>query len=239
MKRIRYFYLITFILFSFLIVSSKPGNAEENTSTLTVEGHGKVSVTPDIAYLNFSIETIAPKASTSVKENAVKTNKVLNSLKSITGKEGKIESVSYSLFPIYEYIKYKNKSVITGYKAVNSFEVEVKNLEKLGHIIDSITENGVNVIREPHFDTTKRTEYRRKALELAIKDACKTAETISKAAGVKLVKIRKIQPTYSITFPKRNFSHHMALAAEADKPTPIEKGDLLIDARVTITYEIN
>lgn len=231
------FPFITLLIFSFLIASNT-GVADERTAILTIQGYGKVLVTPDIAYIDFSIETVSPKASAAVKKNSVKANKVLSFLKPAIGKKGKIKSTSYTLLPVYEYLKHEGKSIITGYKAVNSFEIETQDLRKLGYIIDSITENGVNIIHGPYFDTTKRAKYRRKALEMAVKDAYKTAEAISNAAGIKIVGIKEIKPYYRTVFPKKNSSDQVISVLEQNKPTPVEKGYLSVEANVTIVYEI-
>ncbi|MGH7806837.1 MAG: SIMPL domain-containing protein, partial [Thermodesulfobacteriota bacterium] len=72
----------------------------------------------------------------------------------------------------------------------------------------------------------------------AVGDAKATAETVAKAAGVRVVKIVRISPSYEVPGPVyRDFLQAKVAAAES-APTPIEPGELTVSATVNIVYEI-
>ncbi len=206
-------------------------------STLEVSGRGEVKIKPDVAYLTLAVETTSKTASEAVKSNSEKMNGVINKLKSLIGKDDKISTTGYQLSPIYEYDEKTRRSVLTGYRASNQVVVEIKNLDDLGKLIDSTTEVGANRIDSISFGTDKREEYRREALVQAVEDARATAETVSKAAGVKILRILRISPSYEAPIPVYRDFVQAKVAAEAS-PTPIEPGELTVSANVSIVFEI-
>lgn len=231
------FIALTF-LFAFLFVSSSNAQGVKyEQQTINVNGSGEVSISPDIANISFSIETNAKTASAAVKENADKTNKVLEALKSQIGEDDKLSTTGYNLSPMYEYNNQTKKSEFTGYKATNTVLVKTYNLKKIGTLIDSAAEAGSNNIRGLTFDSTKRNDYRREALVKAVKDARATADTVANAAGVQITTIYQISPSYNYPVPVyRDYSESKMAAAPPS--TPIEAGEITIKASVNMVFGI-
>lgn len=217
-------------------------HAQDNQSgkrTLTVTGKGEVSGAPDVAYLNLSVETQAKSASQAVKENAERTNKVIDTIKAKLGEKDKVSTAGYNLSPIYEYNNQTNASEFKGYRASNQITVKLFNLKEIGTVIDAATEAGLNNISSLTFETTKSGELKKQALTAAVKDAKATAETLASAAGVKITKILQLSPSYDYPVPVyRDYAMSKEAAAPAP-PTPIEPGDLAISATVNIVFEID
>jgi uncharacterized protein YggE len=207
-------------------------------STLEATGRGEIKIKPDVAYLTLAVENSAKTASEAAKQNAEKMNSVIDKLKTLISKEDKISTAGYQLFPVYEYDEKTRRSVLTGYRAANQVVVEIKNLNQLGKLIDSSTQVGANRIDNISFDTSKREEYRKQALVKAVQDAKGTAETVAQAAGVKIVKIVRISPSYEVPGPVYRDFVQAKMAAAETAPTPIEPGELTISANASIVYEI-
>lgn len=228
------------VIFSLLMSSvafSQTVNNEKNT--LQVNGKGALTAKPDKANLTISVDTTNLNASTAVKENADKMNKVMEKLKSQIGKNDKISTTGYNLSPIYTYDEKTRKSELSGYRVSNSIIVESNNLEVIGKLIDSATQAGANRIDSLSFDTDKRDEYRRQALVKAVQDARETADIVAKAADVTIVKIIQISPSYEIPIPVyREFALTARQAGAAPPPTQIEPGELTVNASVNIVFEI-
>ncbi|GJM16292.1 MAG: hypothetical protein DHS20C13_16190 [Thermodesulfobacteriota bacterium] len=225
-------------LFAFLFASSSNAQSVKyEQQTINVNGSGEVSISPDIANISFSVETNAKTASAAVKENADKTSKVLEALKSQIGENDKLSTTGYNLSPMYEYNNQTKKSEFTGYKATNTVLVKTYNLKKIGTLIDSAAEAGSNNIRGLTFDSTKRNDYRREALVKAVKDARATADTVANAAGVQITTIYQISPSYNYPVPVyRDFAESKMAAAPPS--TPIEAGEITIKASVNMVLGI-
>lgn len=227
---------IALIFGAFSVSLAQDGTDERRT--LSVNGRGETRAEADVAYLRLSVETMAKSASQAVKENAEKTNKVMETIKAKLGEDDKVSTAGYSLSPIYEYNNQTNKSEFKGYRASNQIVIEAHNLKNMGEIIDSTTEAGLNKIEGLSFDTTKRAEYRREALRAAVQDARITAETVVDAAGVSIKKILQLSPSYDYPTPiYRDYALSKTAVAES-APTPIEPGEITVTASVNIVFEI-
>jgi len=230
-----YWLVLTFLINN--VAFSQPVNNEKNT--LQANGKGVVTAKPDKANITISVETTSQNASGAVKENADKMNKVMANLKSQIGKGDKISTTGYNLSPVYTYDETKRKSELSGYRVSNGVIVETKNLNIIGKLIDSATQAGANRIDSLSFDTDNKDEYRRQALVKAVQDARQTADIVAKAAGVTIVKILQISPSYDVPIPVyREFALTAKAASEPPPPTQIEPGELTVAASVNIVFEI-
>lgn len=208
-------------------------------NTLQVSGKGEITTKPEKANITISVETTNQNASTAVSENAEKMNKVMQKLKSQIGKNDKISTTAYNLTPVYTYDEKTRKSELSGYRVSNSINVESKNLDIVGKLIDSATQAGANRIDRLSFDLDNRDEYRKRALVKAVQDARETADIVAKAAGVTIVKIMQISPSYEIPIPiYREFAITAKAAPAPPPPTQIEPGELTVNASVNMVFEI-
>lgn len=231
--------LSTLILALAVSLPSRAQNAQDDKRTLTVNGKGEMSAAPDVAYLNLAVETTAKSAQQAVKENAEKTNSVIEAIKARLGENDKVSTAGYNLSPIYEYNNQTNNSEFKGYRASNQIVVEVHNLKQIGAIIDATAEAGLNNIQGLRFETTKSAELRKKALAEAVKDAKATADVLAQAAGVKITRILQLSPSYDYPVPVyRDYAMSAKEGAAPPPPTPIEPGELTINATVNIVFEI-
>jgi hypothetical protein len=232
-------YLLALLLLILTVgYNSSAQDGQSGKRTLSVTGNGKADAAPDVAYLTLSVETLAKNASQAVKDNAVTTNKVIQVIKAKLGKNDKVSTAGYSLAPVYEYNNQTNKSEFKGYRASNRIIVEAHNLKEIGVIIDATAEAGLNNIESLSFDTTKRDEFRRQALTQAVNDAKTTAETLAKAAGVKITRILQLSPSFDYPVPVYRDYALAKEAVPAAPPTPIEPGDISVSASVNIVFEI-
>lgn len=235
-------YKIVALSFVFALLFVSVSNAQSvkyEQQTINVNGSGEVFISPDIANISFSVETSSKTASEAVKENAAKTNKVLESLKSLIGEDDTLSTTGYNLSPVYEYNNEIKKSEFTGYKATNTVLVKTYNLKNIGTLIDSAAKAGSNNIQGLTFDSTKRSDYSREALIKAVQDAKTTADTVANAAGVKITTIYQISPSYNYPTPVyRDFAESRMASAPPAPPTPIEAGEISIKATVNMVFGI-
>ncbi len=232
---------ICFILVLTAFSSTYAQNGKYEKNTLSITGQGKVTANPDKASISIAVDSRSDTAEGAVKDNSEKTNKVMEVIKAGLGEKDKISTAGYTLSPVYEYNNETKKSEFKGYTASNQIIVETHNLNDLGKLIDSVAQAGSNRIDSLSFDTTEKDAYRKRALELAVKDAKATAETVAGAAGVKIVKILSIRPTSEIPMPVyRDYAIRgkAAYAEAAPPPPPIEPGELTVNASVTMVFEI-
>ncbi|MBO3797662.1 MAG: SIMPL domain-containing protein [Thermoproteota archaeon] len=165
------------------------GQAEQQAKTISVTGTGVVKAKPDRAVLSLSVVTQAESAGEAISENADKMDRVIKAVRNVGILENQTETSAYSLNPIWEYPKEGGSPRIVGYTCSNTLRVTVKNLDKVGEVIDAAVTAGANQVSSLQF--TISDEVMRQlgldALSLAVKDAASKASIIATAAGVTLV----------------------------------------------------
>jgi uncharacterized protein YggE len=199
--------------------------------TIEVVGKARIMVMPNVATISFAVETNSPKARDAVGQNAEQTTRVLNALRRISGQKTKIRTSGFSLSPVYEE---KRRLRPSGYRVRNTVVVETKNLDKVGSLIDEASNAGASGIGSLTFSTDKEESLRKDAAAEAVRDAMKSAENLAKAADLSIQRIIKI--SYA---PRMPVLRSMVVAAAERVTTPIEIGQIPVEASVNVVFEAN
>ena len=131
------------------------------------------------------------------------------------------------------------KRILIGYEIRQTLQVKIRNLEKIGEIIQIATLAGANQVGNLQFIIDDQDEFKKQAREQAINKARDKAEELAKQLGVNLVRI--INFNESSASPRfYGLQRGMAIELEAVEEAPqIETGENKIEVNVTITFEIN
>jgi uncharacterized protein YggE len=208
--------------------------------TLTVMGQGEVKASPDLATLELAVETTAENAAKATADNARRTTAVIETLKKKIGEKDRVTTSGYSLQP--QDANHRPGSdappEITGYVASNRVRVESRALDRVGDLIDAAIGAGANRTDALYFTLENRAPVLREALGKAGAEARAQAESIATALGVKLGEVMTASTT-GITPPQPIYKERMMLAMAADAAqTPVEPGEVEVDATLTVTYRI-
>ena len=220
------FFLAAF--FSIAVAEESPG-----APTLEVVGHAKIMAEPNTAILSFATETHARNAQDAVETNAKETEKLLKTLRKILANGDKVKTSGYSVLPVYDK---DNRNRVAGYRVTNSLVIETKNLERLGALIDEAAQAGVSRIGSLRFSHDGEEELRTEAAVEAVGQAVRTAQKLAEAADLKIKRILKV--SYSPRGVIAPLSEARALQASGGR-TPIEIGEIPIEASVTVVFEVN
>lgn len=241
----------------FLIaVTKQVKNTAATTNTISFSGEGKVFAKPDIAVVSFSILTEAKTSKVAQDQNSEKSKKVVDFLKSQDIDEKDIKTTGYNVYPQYSYPRslplgvetqnypesypeyYNSNPKITGYQVNQSFEVKVKDLEKISTVLDGLVIAGANQVNQLGFKVDKEEELKDQARELAIKDAKEKASTLKKQLGIRLGKI--VNYNEGGYYPQPYFLEAKVTDGRGggmDGPS-VPAGENEIVVNVTITYQI-
>ena len=216
------------------------GDALESPS-ITVTGRGEAQRLPDMATISFAVETTSEQASAAAAENARKSSAVAEEIKKMLGKDDQVSTTRYSLDPVYDHHRERNRNeppAIVGYIARNEVRVEFRDMDAVGRLIDTAAGAGANRINGLHFALKDRDGAHDEALADATADARRQATTIAASLGVELGKVLHATTSSPSTIAPRAF-RGTAMAMESRAPTPVEPGEVRIDATVHVTYAIN
>lgn len=205
-------------------------------AVLTVAGQGDATVQPDLAQIAVGVSTQADTAGQALSDNAEKQTAVIEQLKSEGIEARDIQTSGLNLSPVQDYSQDGKPPVITGYMAQNMVTVRVRDLAKLGEILDKLVSSGANEINSVSFSREDATEAEDAARIAAIKAAERRAQIMADAAGQKLGPLMSLSDTATFDGSPRPMR---AMAAErARASTPIEMGELSFSANVTATYAL-
>lgn len=202
----------------------------------------KISAAPELAYINAGVMTTAKTAAEAMQENAKRMNAVFDSLRKAGIKDKDLQTSGIQLNAQYDYSRSSSgdgEPKLTGYQAVNTVNITVRDLASLGKTLDATVAAGVNQINGPTFDVSDREAHLDKARAAAVANASKRADIYAKAANLKLRKIISIseQPMHGGPAPIP-MMRAMAMDSAAAAPTPIAPGTLDIGLAALIRFEL-
>ncbi len=146
--------------------------------TISVQGQGKVNAVPDIATLNFGVQTGRQKsADGAMKMLSTNMNKVFDAIKAAGVDEKDIKTQYLSLNPAYDWNE--GKRIDRGFEANQSLMVKVRDLDNISHVLDAAVSNGANQAGSVSFTIDDPEELRAKAREEAISDAKVKAQKLA------------------------------------------------------------
>lgn len=206
-----------------------------NQKTLQVTGVGTVSGPPDRAILSLAVQTQASSASQATGDNAATMSKVMAALISIGIATDSIETLSYTLSPIYENNPNQSTSTkIIGYNARNAIQVTTQDFSAVGKAIDAAVSAGANEVQGITFtfSSTTLAKLQEQALGLAVQDANRQAHATASSLGVNLVGPISVTPGYLLQPSTQRY-------AMPSQTTPIQSGTLEVSATVQVTYQFS
>lgn len=236
-------FTLLFIISVVLFASNLAGKSFASTETtgqptkrtLNVTGQGTVTATPDIAYITLGVMTEDVDAKVAQQENAKAMNEVIKQIKNSGVKNEDIKTSNYNIYPKTTYNDKTGESKIVGYTVNNSVVVTVRDISKVGNVIDIAAANGVNLSNGISFGLSDYEKYYNEALKQAVKIAKNRATTIGGSLGI-TVKTPVTVTESGASGPIINYAYDMKASA-GQATTPIQAGNMDIRATVNMTYE--
>lgn len=217
----------------------------ETENTITVSDTGTVYAKPDLALTTFSVITEAETVAEAMNGNTEKMNAVIDSVKEQGVEEKDLKTTSFNIYPRYEWHEKETcippcpqgKRVLVGYEVRQSLQVKIRNLDKVGTIIQVGTDAGAGQVSDLQFTIDKQDELKKQAREQAIEKAKTKARELASQLGVNLVRISNFSESSIV--PRYYGLEKIAVPGAEEETPQIEIGENKIEVTVTITYEIN
>ena len=216
---------------------SLPAAAEDNRMerTITVSATGTATAIPDRARIATGVVTEAATAREALSANNGAMQKLIAGLKESGVEAQDIQTAGLNLNPRYTSPRDNQPPVIDGYQASNTVEVHVRDLAKLGEVLDQLVTLGANQMNGITFEVSAAETLRDTARKDAIANARRRAELYAAAAGAKVGKVIAIaEGTESAPPPYFKAGRAAAMSASV----PIERGSQALEANVTVTWEL-
>jgi len=202
--------------------------------TITVTGTGMVTLTPDIAYVSIGVHSQDPSAAAAMADNNAKAAAVIAVIQAAGIEARDIQTTNFSVYPQPVYDDNYNQVGVT-YAVDNTVYVTVRDLTKLGEMLDATVQAGANNLGSISFDVADKTKALSQARLAAVENARAQADELTSATEVSLGDVQSI--SYYDSSAPLMVQYPRAEMAAANS-VPIQVGSLQISTTVTIVYEI-
>jgi uncharacterized protein YggE len=207
--------------------------------TITVVGQGSARIKPDIARVSVGVETSGETIGEAVAENDAMMAAVLAALKAAGIDEKDVQTTNYSIsldrypepMPSVEPATGQPQPV---YRVSNMANVIVRDLDKVGDVLDAVVEAGANNIWGISFDLEDPSAAQAEARADAIADAGARAEALAELSGVKLGPVMSISEVVG-SVP---FQGAVTMERAMGSGGSISPGELEVSYQVQVAYFI-
>ncbi|MBP7002605.1 SIMPL domain-containing protein [Amaricoccus sp.] len=213
------------------LAQGAPGTAPE-PRRLTVSGEAEVQAAPDRAAFTAGVQTEALSAADALGATAKAMQAVFAALEAQGVAAADMQTSQLSVDPLWDSPPDGRQPRVRGYAAANMVTVRVRDVAKLGALIDAVGAAGANRIFGISFDVEDPKASLDDARRRAVEDARSRAELLATAAGVTL------GPVISIREGGGGGPVPMFARAEAMGDMPVAAGTVSLSASVEIVYGI-
>jgi len=159
---------------------SVPTTVASDATLLNISAQAEARRVPDIATISAGVVTQAADGNTAMRDNALQMDKVMGAIKAAGIAARDIQTSGINLSPQYRYSE-NEAPKITGYQASNTVNLKVRDITKLGKVLDALAAQGANQINGPSFEIDKPEPVYDEARIAALHQAQARAETYAKS----------------------------------------------------------
>jgi len=241
MKTKYFFIALTMLLAAGLTAcastAAPSGSNDSNLRTVSVNGTGTVSLTPDMAVVQIGVQTQAADSQQAAAENNDVTNLIMAAMTEMGIDQGDLKTTSFSIYP---YTRYNDSGEITEvtYTVNNTVQVTVRQLDLLGDVLSEAIAAGANSIGGIEFDLSEKEAAYADAMEMAMANARARAEVLAGAGEVEITGVHTISSYIGGGgVIARNAIAEAGIGGA--QSVPVSSGEMEITVEVNVTFEIN
>jgi len=210
-----------------------PPMAETIQGTLlSISADGKTTAQPDMAVISLGVQTNGDTAASATAENARRMTALMQAVRRAGVADRDVQTSNLNVSPQYQY-QDNQPPRLTGYQADNQVTVRVRDVSKLGRVMDAaVGASGVNFTFQDvdaQLDTARQD---------AIRQAQHRADLYAHALNLHVARVISVSEGGGYSPPMPLPVMAMARAEAAPVPTPVAAGEVQTTASVTVVYEL-
>ena len=216
---------------------SAPSIAVPSDATLlSVSASADVKRAPDVASIGAGVVTQAADANAAMRANAEQMQKVMAAIRAAGIADKDIRTSGINLSPQYRYAE-NQPPAITGYQASNNVDLKVRDLGKLGKVLDALVASGANQVNGPSFEIDQPDAVQDEARRAALDKAQARAQMYAKSLGLRVRRIVSISEGGGFNPPMPMPMVRMAAMAK-DAGTEVSPGENTVSASIDVVFEL-
>jgi uncharacterized protein len=216
------------------VVGAPTTDGTPAANTITVTGTGSVTLVPDIAHVTVGVTINKTTVKAARADAATAMNAVIAAIKALGVDDKDLQTVGLNLYPQYGP---NGTQQIIGYQISEQLQVTVRDLDKVGDVVDAATASGATDVNGVSFDVSDPAKAMDDARAKAIEAARTTATAMAGAAKVTLGTVLSISES-NVSSPGPIFYAAGAKALDS-AATPVQVGTQDLQATVTVVFEID
>ena len=218
--------------------------SDSQPARILVSGEGSAEVAPDMAVLQLTVNREAKTARAALDANSAAMSEVLGAMQAQGIEKRDLQTANFSIQPRYHHPRPKpdgerQPPQITGYIVRNSLTVRVRDISRVGAILDESVTLGVNEGGNISFTNADPAQVIKQARINAVGDARAKAATLAQAADVKLGKVLEISEQSYRPGPMPVARAEMAMARSANDSVPVATGENSYRVTVQMSFAID
>lgn len=206
-----------------------------DATLLNLDVSAEASHAPDVATISSGVLTQAADGNAAMRANAVQMDKLLAAIKSAGIADRDVQTSGINLNPQYAFEQNK-PPVVTGYQARNTVSLKVRDIGKLGKVLDALAAAGASELNGPNFGIDDPEPLYAQARLDALKKAQARAETYANALGLRVRRIVRISEGGGNVM--RPMPMMRATAMKADAETPVAAGETSVSVNLDVVFEL-
>ena len=207
--------------------------------TITVVGEGVVNIGPNVARTNIGVEVVRPTVEEAAAENSQIVDGLLATLTELGIPGEDIQTSGFNVYAERYGAGTPASEEEVQYRVSNTVTVIIRDLDKVGEVLDASIKAGANNIFGVEFLLDDATAVRSEARKVAVENARATAEELAALNGVQVGKVLSISEVVGGAggFYNNSISNFQIGLGGAER-TPIQPGQLRLTMQLQITYEL-
>ncbi|MEO6263718.1 MAG: SIMPL domain-containing protein [Luteimonas sp.] len=210
------------------------GMTSSDGTLLSVSAQAEARRVPDVATISAGVVTQAVDANAAMRANAAQMDKVMAAIKAAGINERDIQTSGINVNPQYRYVE-NEAPAITGYQASNNVNLKVRDIGKLGKVLDALVASGANQVNGPSFEIDEPESAYDEARRGALEKAQARAQMYAKTLGMRVRRIVSISEGGGFRPPMPM----MAMArGKAEADTAVSPGETTLTANLDVVFEL-
>lgn len=207
-------------------------------NSLSVIGYGQASATPDLALVSLGVMVTEPDVSFAVSQSNSLTEAVRLAMLGEGIADTDVQTSNFNIWTEERYLPIPpgpgaiEPELQTLYRVENLMKLTVRDVERVGEVIQSALDSGANQVRGVSFSLDDAAPLELLARDEAVLDAELRAQELASALGLELGRPISVSEGASGTAP------FPVLLEKGGGGPPISGGEIYVSVQVNVEYEL-
>lgn len=216
--------------------NASAGTTSNDGTLLSVSAQAEARRVPDVATLSAGVVTQSADANAAMRANAEQMARVSAAIRAAGVAERDAQTAGVSVNPQYRYAE-NQPPAITGYQASNTVNLKVRDVARLGKVLDALVASGANQVNGPSFEIDEPEAVYDEARQAALAKARARAEMYAKTLGLQVRRIVSISEGGGFVRPMP--VQMMAMArGKSEADTSVSPGETSLSASLDVVFEL-